>query len=103
LSNDLFRAAAAAEWSRAEEVRLLFLPVEDERDAKGPARVLHAALELAGVARTGPIPPFVSPLSEEQRASLAPAARALLERERERRLWETKDRMVDTWSRVGGR
>src|SRR5438034_442629 len=63
LSNALFRACATGE-DRSEELRRLFLPLEDKRDAWGPARVLHAALDVAGVVRTGPIPPFVSPLSE---------------------------------------
>jgi hypothetical protein len=46
--------------------------------------VLHAALELAGVATTGSIPPFVTPISDKQRAELEEAARTLLTRERER-------------------
>jgi dihydrodipicolinate synthase/N-acetylneuraminate lyase len=88
LSNELFAicsAGAATEAGRAESVRELFLPLEDERDAKGPARVLHAALELAGVARTGPIPPFVSARSAAQMAPVEAAAAALLAREREQR------------------
>ena len=85
LSNEIFAACAAGEPARAEEVRAHFLPLEDERDARGPARVLHAAIERAGVARTGPIPPFVSSLSEAQAAQAEAAAVALLARERERR------------------
>jgi hypothetical protein len=46
--------------------------------------VLHAALELAGVATTGGIPPFVTAISDKQRAELEEAARTLLARERER-------------------
>jgi hypothetical protein len=45
--------------------------------------VLHAALELASVATTGGIPPFVTPISDKQRAELEPTARTLLARERE--------------------
>jgi hypothetical protein len=60
-----------------------FLDLEDLRDAWGPARVLHHALELAGVARTGPIPPFVSELSSEQRAQLAPVVQELLTQQQE--------------------
>jgi hypothetical protein len=44
--------------------------------------VLHAAIELAGVATTGGIPPFVTPVSDKQRAELEPTARALLAREK---------------------
>jgi hypothetical protein len=56
------------------------MPLEDLRDAWGPARVLHHATELAGIASTGPIPPFVSPLSAAELTRLAPVARALAER-----------------------
>jgi dihydrodipicolinate synthase/N-acetylneuraminate lyase len=84
LSNSLFEACVKKDWTAAEDGRRAFLPLEDQRDAWGPARVLHAALELAGVATTGPIPPFVSPITEGQRGELAPTARALLGRERER-------------------
>jgi hypothetical protein len=47
--------------------------------------VLHAALELSGVAKTGPIPPFVTALADDQRAALAPVAQDLLRADRERR------------------
>ncbi len=81
MSQTVWEACARADWNAAEEMRAGFLPLEDKRDAWGPARVLHAAIELAGVARLGPIPPFVSALSEPQRSELAPVARALHERE----------------------
>jgi hypothetical protein len=42
--------------------------------------VLHHASELAGIAPSGPIPPFVSMLSAPQIAKLAPIARALREK-----------------------
>ena len=67
------------DWTRAETLRSRFLPLEDLRDAWGPARVLHHATELAGVARTGPIPPYVSALEAEKLERLAPVARALRE------------------------
>jgi dihydrodipicolinate synthase/N-acetylneuraminate lyase len=73
----MFDACAAGKWSAAEELRELFMPLEDLRDAWGPARVLHHATELAGVAPTGPIAPFVSALEEGQLDTLAPVARAL--------------------------
>ena len=53
------------------------MPLEDLRDAWGPARVLHHATELCGIASTGPIPPFVSALDDDQLQQLAPIARAL--------------------------
>ncbi len=90
LSCDLFEACARKDARRAEELRGRFLPLEDKRDAWGPARVLHAALELAGVVKTGPIPPFVTALGESRRAELLPLARELLALEREGRRVETR-------------
>ncbi len=75
----LLAACQAGEWSAAEELRARFMPLEDLRDAWGPARVLHHATELAGIATTGPIPPFVSALTGPELERLAPVARALAE------------------------
>jgi dihydrodipicolinate synthase/N-acetylneuraminate lyase len=85
LCNAILGACVEGDWARAEQLRAAFLPLEDQRDAWGPARVLHAALELAAIARTGPIPPFVSSLPDRPRAEVEPTARELLRRERERR------------------
>jgi dihydrodipicolinate synthase/N-acetylneuraminate lyase len=79
LSQALLAAMAKGDWARAQALRSRFLPLEDLRDAWGPARVLHHATELAGVARTGPIPPYVSALGVEKLERLAPVARALRE------------------------
>jgi dihydrodipicolinate synthase/N-acetylneuraminate lyase len=76
----LFEACTRQDWARAETLRAAFMPLEDIRDALGPARVLHHATELAGIASSGPIPPFVSPLDRAQLDRLAPVARALRER-----------------------
>ena len=73
----MFEACVAKDWTRAEELRGRFMPLEDLRDAWGPARVLHHATELAGIAPTGPIPPYVSSLNGEQLQELEPVARAL--------------------------
>ena len=81
MSQMVWEACTRKDWAGAETLRERFLPLEDKRDAWGPARVLHAAVHLAGVARLGPIPPFVSALSEAQRAELAPVARALHDQE----------------------
>ena len=81
LSNALFDACQAARWPDAEALRAHFIPLEDVRDALGPARVLHHATELAGIAPTGPIPPFVTPLARAELDTLAPVARALRERQ----------------------
>jgi 4-hydroxy-tetrahydrodipicolinate synthase len=73
----LFAACVERDWPRAEELRAQFMPLEDVRDAWGPARVLHHATEAAGVAPTGPIPPYVSALSGKHLQQLAPIARVL--------------------------
>jgi dihydrodipicolinate synthase/N-acetylneuraminate lyase len=78
LSAAIFSACRAGDYAEAERLREQFLAVEDLRDAWGPARVLHHALELAGIARTGPIPPFVSELSTEQKHKLQPVVQELL-------------------------
>ena len=80
LCSSLLAAGRAGEWGTAEEIREAFMPLEDLRDDWGPARVLHHATELAGIARTGAIPPFVSPLAGSRLETLAPVAQALFRR-----------------------
>jgi dihydrodipicolinate synthase/N-acetylneuraminate lyase len=75
--SDLFAACARKDWTRAEACRDAFMPLEDLRDLWGPARVLHHASELAGIAPSGPIPPYISALSKPQLEQLAPVATAL--------------------------
>jgi len=77
----MFDACTRQDWARAEELRAQFMPLEDLRDAWGPARVLHHATELAGIATTGPIAPYVSMLSEGRLKELAAVAAALRERD----------------------
>jgi len=78
----LYRACAAGKFKEAEALRKEFLALENLRDAWGPARVLHSAAELAGLARTGPLPPYLSPLPDQALHALGPVARALVERDR---------------------
>jgi dihydrodipicolinate synthase/N-acetylneuraminate lyase len=78
---DLFDKCRAQNWAAAVTLRDEFMPLEDLRDRWGPARVLHHATALAGIARTGPIPPYVSALDATQIDTLAPVARALRERD----------------------
>lgn len=73
----LFRACVAKDYGAAEGIRQRFLPLEDLRDAWGPARVLHAAAELAGISVTGPVPPFVTAIDDTQTKALRPVAREL--------------------------
>jgi dihydrodipicolinate synthase/N-acetylneuraminate lyase len=76
-----YDACRRGDWTTAEELRAQFMPLEDLRDELGPARVLHQATECAGIAPTGPIPPYVSPLTGGHVATLAPVVRALRERD----------------------
>jgi hypothetical protein len=57
--------------------------MEDLRDEWGPARVLHHALELAGIADTGPIPPFISELPGEQQNRIRRVVQELLTQQQE--------------------
>ena len=66
------RRASRRDWARAETLWADFKPLEDLRDGWGPARVLHHATELAGIARTGPIPPFVSALERPSSSRRSP-------------------------------
>jgi dihydrodipicolinate synthase/N-acetylneuraminate lyase len=77
LSQRIFESCERGDFGQAEHLRGAFLPLEDLRDAWGPARVLHAAVDQAGIGRMGPIPPFVSELSEDQRNELETIAQGL--------------------------
>ncbi len=81
LTNLLYQACARGDFAAAGELRSEFLPLEDLRDAWGPARVLHFAMECAELAKTGPLTPFLSPLTAEQLQELEPVARALAGRD----------------------
>jgi dihydrodipicolinate synthase/N-acetylneuraminate lyase len=77
LSQQLFEALSRDDFETAFVHREKFIPLEDLRDRWGPARVLHHATELAEIAHTGPVAPYVSELSEEQMNTLRPVVREL--------------------------
>jgi dihydrodipicolinate synthase/N-acetylneuraminate lyase len=83
LSRALFEHCAAQSWDEALQVREHFLPLEDLRDLWGPARVLHSATQLADIAATGDIAPYVSMLDSSQLTRLAPVAQQLAARNAE--------------------
>ena len=74
---EFYDACRAGDWTRADGLRSLFMPLEDMRDEWGPARVLHHATELCGIAPTGSIPPYVSPLDAARLERLKPVAEEL--------------------------
>lgn len=57
-------AITRGDFAAAMAVRKSFLPLEYAREQHSPIRVLHAAVALAGVARTGPIAPMLSDLTD---------------------------------------
>jgi dihydrodipicolinate synthase/N-acetylneuraminate lyase len=77
LSQRLFEACARGDFDEAEKLRGEFIPLEDLRDAWGPAKVLHEAVALTRIAQTGPIPPFLSELPAEQIRKLGPVVSRL--------------------------
>ena len=72
----------AKKYDEAEKIRAAYIPLEDQRDARGPIRVLHDAVTLAGIADMGPILPMISNLDASEKAAVKAAAVALLEHDR---------------------
>lgn len=77
LCRDLLNACRSQDYAKAEKVQQAFIPLEDLRDAWGPPKVLHYAVACAGIAETGPILPYLSPLDSGQLAKVDAAAKAL--------------------------
>ena len=66
LSNRIREALHANDDATAAAIRQLFMPLEDARDKYSPLRILHSAVELAGIAPTGPIGEFLSVIDDEK-------------------------------------
>jgi 4-hydroxy-tetrahydrodipicolinate synthase len=64
LSNRIREALHANSDAIARATRELFMPLENARDAHSPIRVLHSAVDLAGIAPTGPIGEFLSVIED---------------------------------------
>lgn len=58
----MMRAIHDADYDQAETIRTWFQPLEDLRNEISPIRVLHHAVEAAGIAKTGPMLPMLSDL-----------------------------------------
>lgn len=78
LSTDMLRAIQAKDFLTAERIRTQFRPLENLRDSINPVRVLHAAVQLAGVCDSGPILPPLSPVDSAEIPAIAAAAKELL-------------------------
>lgn len=72
-SQQMLQAILQGQFEQAEAIRQFFLPLEDLRNTINPICVLHEAIELAGIANTGPLLPLVSPVSEADRQRIAEA------------------------------
>jgi dihydrodipicolinate synthase/N-acetylneuraminate lyase len=81
-SMSILRLLKAKRYDEAAKIRAAYIALEDERDARGPIRVLHDAVTLAGIADMGPMLPMISNLDAEERAAVKSAAAALLEHDR---------------------
>ena len=80
-SQMIFEACARGDFAAAENLREHFIRHEDLRDEWGPAKVLHFATELAGIAGTGSVPPYLSALSAERLEKVGVVARELAKRD----------------------
>ena len=78
----LLAALKARRYDEAEAIRAPYMPLEDERDARGPIRVLHDAVTLAGIADMGPMLPMISNLDAAEAAKVKAAASHLLAHDR---------------------
>ena len=77
-SMKVLHALKAGDINTANALRAQFAPLEDLRNANGPIPVLHHAVELAGIAKTGPHLPLMSALPDTLLASIQEAASKLL-------------------------
>ncbi len=75
---EMLKAIHDQRWSEAESIRTRFEPLEDLRNAIQPIRVLHRAVELAGIAKTGPMQPLLGELPTDVDGRIQSAAQALL-------------------------
>lgn len=78
LSQKMLAAIKSGDYDLAEDIRKQFLPLEDLRNEINPIRVLHEAVELCGIAQTGPHLPLLSGIAESSQAKIKSAATELL-------------------------
>lgn len=77
-STALLKAILKKDYAAAEAIRAEFVELEDLRNAHSPILVLHHAVELAGVAQTGPVLPLLTELPANVLPKIEKAAKALL-------------------------
>lgn len=64
LSQQMLRAITSKDYDLAEKIRRIFLPLEDLRNEIHPIRVLHEAIALCDIAKTGRHFPLLSGITE---------------------------------------
>lgn len=82
LSQQMLAAMRGGAWEEADRIRSVFRPLEDLRNSINPIRVLHRAVEGAGIAPTGPLLPLLSNVEAEHEAAIDAAATQLLAADR---------------------
>jgi dihydrodipicolinate synthase/N-acetylneuraminate lyase len=78
VSMAILAALHEKDFDTAARLREAFLPLEDQRDTINPVRVLHDAVNLCGIAETGPVLPLLDNLSAAERERVRQPARDLL-------------------------
>jgi dihydrodipicolinate synthase/N-acetylneuraminate lyase len=78
LSQGMLAAVRRGDWDEAERIRAIFRPLEDLRNGINPIRVLHQAVESAGIAETGPLLPLLTNVEATHVPAITAAAQALL-------------------------
>ncbi len=77
-SAQMLKAIYSRDFDQAEILRAKFGALEDLRNAHGPIPVLHHAVQLAGVAETGPFLPLLAPRADDHLLGIKTAAKDLL-------------------------
>ncbi len=78
LSSSMLHAIQAGDWKKAEAIRAIFEPLENQRNDISPIRVLHEAVRVSGISNVGPLLPLMSGLDNSQLATLSQVARTLI-------------------------
>jgi dihydrodipicolinate synthase/N-acetylneuraminate lyase len=76
-SMKMLASIQAGDFETAEKIRRYYLPLEDLRNEIHPIRVLHRAVELAGIAQTGAMPPMLSDIGAEDRDRIKNAVKQM--------------------------
>lgn len=78
LSMRMLHALQSGDTELAERIREQFKPLETLRDTISPVRVLHTAVQVAGICETGPISPPLAEISEDEASSVSTEVKKLL-------------------------